>query len=64
MTDSELESLMNDARRGDVRAVEKLWSHIQDLRHLVGELAEGLECEELQSEVSRVLEPELWDKET
>lgn len=58
MNHDELHFLKYNCLHGSQEAIEKAFQHIQDLRNLVRNLAEGLECEELQKEVDRVLEME------
>jgi hypothetical protein len=62
MDRDELHFLKYNCLHGGKEAIEKAFQHIEDLQHIVGELAEGLECPELQKEVDRLLkreEPEI-----
>lgn len=64
MDNDEIQLLKYYASGGSPEAIEKAFRHILDLRHLVGELAEGLQCQELQEEVDRLLnreEPEITE---
>ncbi len=51
------------AKKGDQQAITKLIVHVNELRDLVDELSEGLECEILQRQVNEVMGHDLADDE-
>jgi hypothetical protein len=55
MDDGELHVLKYDCLHGSKEAVEKAFQHIRRLRDLVGNLAEGLDCDLLKEEVDQVM---------
>lgn len=58
MDSDELHVLKYNCLHGSKEAIEQAFHHIEELRGLVENLAEGLECEELQREVARIMERE------
>jgi len=51
------------AKKGDQQAITKLIVHANELRDLVDELSEGLECEILQQQVNEVMGHDIADEE-
>jgi hypothetical protein len=55
--------LFGQAKKGDLKAVNSLIIHVNELRDLVQELSEGLEDEQLQQQVDEVLGHDVADED-
>ena len=58
MNDDELHFLKYNCLHGSKEAVEDAFRLIRELRDLVNNLAEGLDCDDLRKEVDRVMKME------
>ena len=57
MNDDEVKQLIDQAKKGDLKAVNSLITHVNELRWLVCELSDGLEEPSLQESVNSVMGP-------
>jgi hypothetical protein len=60
MGDAAIRLLLTKAKAGDKSALEELENQLWTVRHLVAELAAGLDDEDLQEQVNEALG---WDEE-